>query len=70
MSEIILKVSSVSVDYKSNNSFLFPWEKTKTFRAVEDINFDNGFVTAPTKPGLGYEIDWDLLKKGQTATLE
>lgn len=40
MSEIILKVSSLSVDYKSNNSFLFPWEKTKTFRAVEDINFE------------------------------
>ena len=40
------------------------------FGLVEDINFDNGFVTAPTKPGLGYEIDWDLLKKGQTATLE
>mgnify|MGYP003325841565 CR=1 FL=1 len=31
MSKIILKVSSLSVDYKSNNSFLFPWEKTKTF---------------------------------------
>ena len=40
MSKIILKVSSLSVDYKSNNSFLFPWEKTKTFRAVEDINFE------------------------------
>jgi hypothetical protein len=35
MSEVILKVSSLSVDYESNNSFLFPWEKTKTFRAVE-----------------------------------
>ena len=40
MSEVILKVSSLSVDYESNNSFLFPWEKTKTFRAVEDINFE------------------------------
>mgnify|MGYP001207522195 CR=1 FL=1 len=40
MSKIILKVSSLSVDYKSNNSFLFPWEKTKTFRAVENINFE------------------------------
>ena len=40
MSKIILKVSSLSVDYKSNNSFLFPWEKTKTFRAVKDINFE------------------------------
>ena len=40
MSEIILKVSSLSVDYKSNNAFLFPWEKNKTFRAVENINFE------------------------------
>jgi oligopeptide transport system ATP-binding protein len=40
MSNIILKVTSLTVDYKSNNSFLFPWEKTKTFRAVEDINFE------------------------------
>ena len=40
MSEAILKVSSLSVDYESNNSFLFPWEKTKTFRAVENINFE------------------------------
>jgi len=40
MSNIILKVSNLSVDYTSNNSFLFPWEKTKIFRAVEDINFE------------------------------
>ena len=40
------------------------------FGLVEDINFDNGYVTAPIKPGLGYEIDWDLLRKGHTATLE
>ena len=40
MSNLILKVSNLTVDYKSNNSFLFPWEKTKFFRAVEDINFE------------------------------
>jgi len=40
MSKIILKVSSLSVDYKSNNSFLFPWEKSKSFRAVDNINFE------------------------------
>ena len=40
MSKIILKVSSLSVDYKSNNSFLFPWEKNKSFRAVDNINFE------------------------------
>ena len=40
MSKIILKVSCLSVDYKSNNSFLFPWEKNKSFRAVDNINFE------------------------------
>ena len=40
MSNIILKVSSLSVDYKSSNSFLFPWEKNKSFRAVDNINFE------------------------------
>ena len=37
---------------------------------VADIVFDAGVVHAPTKPGLGYEIDWDLLKKEYTATVE
>ena len=48
----------------------FPCTGANMFGLVEDINFDNGYVTAPTKPGLGYEIDWDLLRKGHTATLE
>jgi L-alanine-DL-glutamate epimerase-like enolase superfamily enzyme len=24
---------------------------------------DKGMVYAPTKPGLGYEIDWDLVER-------
>ena len=40
MSNLILKVKNLSVDYTSNNSFLYPWEKTKIFRAVENINFE------------------------------
>jgi len=40
MSNSILKVNNLFVDYISNNSFLFPWEKTKIFRAVEDISFE------------------------------
>jgi L-alanine-DL-glutamate epimerase-like enolase superfamily enzyme len=31
---------------------------------VKDIEVDDqGFVYAPDKPGLGYEIDWDLVKR-------
>ena len=36
----------------------------------EDIQFDGGVVHAPTEPGLGYEIDWDLVTREHTATLE
>ena len=48
----------------------FPCTGANMFGLVEDISFEGGYVKAPTKPGLGYEIDWDLLKKGHTATLE
>jgi hypothetical protein len=27
-------------------------------------------VQAPTAPGLGYEIDWDLVRREHTVTLE
>jgi len=31
---------------------------------VEDIEVDDkGLVYAPAKPGLGYEIDWELVKR-------
>ena len=40
MNNTILKVCNLSVDYLSSNSFLLPWEKTKIFRAVEDINLE------------------------------
>ena len=40
------------------------------FGLVEDIQMDSGTVYAPTEPGLGYEIDWDLVKREHTATLE
>ena len=48
----------------------FPCTGANMFGLIEDIKFDKGYVHAPTKPGLGYEIDWELLKKGHTATLE
>jgi len=38
---------------------------------VEDIQFDsNGMVHAPTEPGLGYKIDWGLIGREHTGTLE
>ncbi len=40
MSNSILSVKDISVDYKSTNSFLFPWERNKIFRAVENISFE------------------------------
>jgi L-alanine-DL-glutamate epimerase-like enolase superfamily enzyme len=34
---------------------------------VNDIEVDSdGFVHAPTGPGLGYEIDWELIRRNQT----
>ena len=40
------------------------------FGLVEDIRYDNGMVHAPTKPGLGYEIDWELVRREHTACVE
>lgn len=37
---------------------------------VHDVEVDSqGFVHAPEEPGLGYEIDWELVKKRTTRTL-
>ena len=48
----------------------FPCTGANMYGLVEDIQLDGGFVHAPTKPGLGYEIDWALLNKEHTATVE
>ena len=48
----------------------FPCTGANMFGLVEDIQFEGGVVHAPTKPGLGYEIDWDMLKNQYTATAE
>ena len=37
---------------------------------VEDIDMSGGTVSAPTRPGLGFDIDWDLVKSQHVATLE
>ena len=49
----------------------FPCTGANVYGLVTDIEFDeNGMVHAPTEPGLGYEIDWDLVKREHTATGE
>ena len=50
---------------------VFPCNGDNKFGLVEDIEVDDkGLVYAPTEPRLGYEIDWDLLRKGYTGTAE
>ena len=49
----------------------FPCTGANVYGLVTDIEFgENGMVHAPTEPGLGYEIDWDLVKREHTATVE
>ena len=41
-----------------------PSSGANKFALVEDIEVDEqGLVYAPEKPGLGYEIDWELVKR-------
>ncbi len=43
---------------------VFPSTGANKYGLVKDIEVDDqGFVYAPEKPGLGYEIDWDLVKR-------
>ena len=49
----------------------FPCTGANVYGLVEDITVDrDGRVHAPDKPGLGFEIDWDLLNRKRTATVE
>ena len=49
----------------------FPCTGANKYGLVRDIEYDNkGMVYAPTEPGLGYQIDWDLLKNEYTGTAE
>ena len=50
---------------------VFPCTGANKFGLVQDIEVDNnGLVYAPTRPGLGYEIDWDLLRRDSIATVK
>jgi L-alanine-DL-glutamate epimerase-like enolase superfamily enzyme len=41
-----------------------------SYGLIEPIDIDaRGFAHAPTRPGLGYDIDWDLIDSGRLAEL-
>ena len=43
---------------------VYPSSGANKYGLVEDIEVDDqGMVYAPTEPGLGYEIDWDLVER-------
>ena len=48
----------------------FPSTGSNMFGLVEDIDMSGGVVHAPTGAGLGYEIDWDLLRRDEQGVLE
>ena len=46
-------------------------EAAQKYGLIQDIEVDRqGLVHAPEKPGLGYEIDWDLVKNKRTRVLK
>ena len=47
----------------------FPCTGANMYGLVEDIDMTGGVVHAPTGPGLGYEIDTDLVRREHTATI-
>ncbi len=47
----------------------FPSTGGFLYGLVEEIDMSGGTVSAPTKPGLGYEIDWKLIERQRLATL-
>ena len=50
---------------------LFPANGANKYALVEDIEVDEqGMVHAPEKPGLGYEIDWELVEREKIHVLK
>ncbi len=50
---------------------VFPCTGANQYALVQDIEVDSqGMVHAPTAPGLGFAIDWDLVQREHTATVE
>ena len=50
---------------------VFPCTGANKFGLIEDIEVDaDGLVHAPKEPGLGYQIDWELLNRDKIGTAE
>ncbi len=49
---------------------VFPCTGANQYGLVRDIEVDSqGLVHAPSQPGLGFDIDWDLVRREHTATV-
>ncbi len=48
----------------------FPCTGDNMYGLVNDIDMTGGVVYAPTEPGLGYEIDWELVAREYTGVAE
>ncbi len=50
---------------------VFPCSGANKYGLIEDIEVDDrGMVHLPEVPGLGFEIDWDLVKREQIGVLK
>ena len=50
---------------------VFPSNGANKFGLVEDIEVDDqGLVYAPSKPGLGYDIDWELVEREKVQVIK
>ena len=46
------------------STLVFPSSGANKYGLVEDVEVDDqGLVYAPEMPGLGYEIDWQLVER-------
>jgi len=69
-----MKITDVTLTMAVKNceyfEVLLP-EAAQKYGLVQDIEVDRqGLVHAPQKPGLGYDIDWELVKSRQTRVLK
>jgi len=70
----LLNIANLHVIFSITNCAYFEWwqpTEAHRFGLVEDISRnEKGMIEAPTKPGLGYELDWDFLNAHKIRTLE
>lgn len=70
----LLNAANLHVTMAINNCDyyeVFPASGANKYGLVEDIEVDNqGMVRISDKPGLGYDIDWDLVKRERTGFIK